>query len=183
MKHPTMFSLFFPFILASSITAIPLQLDLPPPTFNIPSALNTTNLQQHSTCFGRTVRQRLYPTTYTDCHNALNSLIGHTPHFNQALNFSQNSTLGDFKLPFTKENGTCSIKLYTREYNDLAVVSMLEIYSNLMDENMGVLSQCLHMPFPTGGETSLGWEASRSELLFVDVRGVQKFGGGLVETA
>lgn len=183
MKHPTQFSLIVSFILASSVTAIPLQLDLPSTLTTIPTALNTTNLQQHSTCFGRTVRQRLYPTTFVDCHNALKSLIGLSPHLNQARDFSRNSTLADFKLPSTKESGTCKIVLSTSKYNDAVPVSMLEIYNNLMDEKMGVLTQCLHMPSPLGGETSLGWETPASELLFVDVREVPAFGPGALATA
>jgi len=183
MKQPTPFTLLLSLIFAATTTANPLQLELPSAISTTPSVLNVTNLQQHSTCFRRTVRQRLHPTTHTDCSAALTSLIGTEQHFEIPYNFSQNSTTGNFKLPFSKEYKSCKIKLFTREYDDVVAVSMAEIYNNLVDEKMGLFSNCLTMPYPFGGETSLGWNNPVGGLLFVDVRGVQTFEKGNVETA
>lgn len=61
------------------------------------------------------------------------------------------------------------------------MVSARDIESNLLEQDVGVISRCLHHPRPYGGHTSLGWKVRGGQLLHIDVRGVRIFESGLDE--
>lgn len=175
MQHSTLFDLFLSTLLSTLVSANPLQLNLPPTL-----TLNTTILQSQTHCFKRTLRRRLYPTKFVDCHNALNQLIFSRPNYEYHLpwNFTRNVTAGVenyWHLPIHETNDTCQITLSTNKYEDVAVASLAQISDELMEEGKGVLQQCLLSPDPLGGTTSVG---AGHELL-INVLGIAGVGDGV----
>lgn len=62
----------------------------------------------------------------------------------------------------------------TNKYDDVAAVTLAEIYDDLEAEKTGVLKQCLLSPWPLGGTTTLG----KPNELLINVLGDQ-FGDGV----
>lgn len=157
-------------LLPTTISANPLQLNLPSTI-----ALNSTYLRSETQCFKRTMTRRLLPTNYADCSNALEQLITSRPlyEYHMTQNFSSNATAAPnvWHLPIHERNRTCEITLSTSHYNDVAEASLADIHDKLLEEDKGVLRQCLLSPSPLGGRTYLG----RQNSLYINVLGIEKY--------
>lgn len=170
MALPTFLLFLLYSLLSTTISANPLQLNLPSTI-----ALNATYLRSETQCFKRTMTRRLFPTNYADCSNALEQLITSRPlyEYDVMQNFSSNITAASnvWHLPIQERSGTCEIKLSTSHYNDVAEASLAEIHDKLLEEDKGVLRQCLLSPWPLGGMTYLGMRDS----LYINVLGIRKY--------
>lgn len=170
-------SLALGFFLYGLVAAAAVQLDLPSTLTNPPNGqpiinVNTNHLGP-TYCFTQMGVPHLYPTNYGACRAALEKLLANKPDYTYPYAFSQNTTITpDFKLPFFERTGTCQISLDTRNYGDVARLTLLDLYYNLMDDQDGIFKKCLGQGGgePLGGKTELKGKAG--DLLLVSVVGL-----------
>lgn len=165
------------FFFLSLVTCSPLQLGLLPSSnassvaSDNPPTLNATRLETYNItyndCFDHS-SGHIFTTTKSDCERALDTIVkGKSLIEVHSFGYRRGVTN---RLPVEAEYGTCTITLFSFDFDMRISLTYAEIYAEILGPD-GLLKECLGSSVPKqdalGGQTVLG----PRNMLIVDVTG------------